>query len=61
MAGTDVRFYREHGVPGASYGVTSINVGRRNERAPIEEFYDVAAVHARVAARCINRGRDGGT
>lgn len=61
MAGTDVRFYREYGVPGASYGVTSINVGRRNERAPIEEFYDVAAVHARVAARYINRGRDGGT
>jgi succinyl-diaminopimelate desuccinylase len=59
MAGTDVRFYREHGVPGASYGVTSINVGRPNERAPLEEFHDVAAVHARVAARYITSNRGG--
>lgn len=50
MAGTDTRFYRHHGVEGASYGVTSINVGRQNERAPVDEFVDVTKVHARVAA-----------
>ncbi len=58
LGGTDIRFWRLHGVDSAVYGPTHQNMGSPDEYITIDDLMKACAVHTLASFRYLQQGKD---